>query len=166
MQADQTPFRPEWWSISLRKYRPCDATYCLFPYDLLPPIDPAGFRGDFRPALVAEATARGVSLPSTFLAFMRDPEAHRRVPTCTACYFDLPPEMTPSPFGDGVHLIRFLNDQQWLLLWHLYLKPSGEHCLEAVRSGTMAQQAEHLKPRHARYRAVDIVIPCIVGEVV
>ena len=155
MHAGQTPFRPGWWSISLRRYRPCDDTYCLFPYDSLPPIDSTGFRGDFHwlppldpalrdvgavdekraeiarhlPALIAEAGTRGVTLPAAFLAFMRDPEAHRRVPTCTACYFDLPAELTPSPFGDDAYLIRFLNDQQWLLLWHLYLKPDGDHCV-------------------------------------
>ena len=139
MHADQTPFRPGWWSIALRQYRPCDDTYCLFPYDSLPPIDPTSFRGDFHwlppldpalrdvgavdekraeiarhlPALIAEAGTRGVTLPAAFLAFMRDQEAHRRVPTCTACYFDLPVELTPSPFGDEAYLIRFLNDQQW-----------------------------------------------------
>ena len=155
MEADQTPFGPGWWSFSLRGYRPCDSTYCLFPYESLPPIDPADFQSDFRwlppleaalegvaasdderaeidshlPEIIAEAEARGVILPTAFLAFMRDPAAHMRIPSCTACYFDLPANLTPSPFGDGGYFIRFLNDQQWDLLWHLYLRPNGDHCV-------------------------------------
>ena len=152
MDANQTPFRPGWWSFSLPRYRPCDSTYCRFPYESLPPIDPTVFQGDslwlptdvarvphtsanaaeihsHLPAIIAEAEARGVTLPTAFLTFIGDPAAHKRIPSCTACYFELPAHLTPSPFGDGGYLLRFLNDQQWVLLWHLYLQPHGEHCV-------------------------------------
>ncbi len=155
MDANETPFRPAWWSFSLPGYQPCRSTYCQFSYESLPPLDHTVFQGDFRwlppldgaledmgaadderaqidshlPSIIAEAEARGVILPAAFLTFMRDPAAHRRIPSCTACYFDLPAYLTPSPFGDGGYLIRFLNDQQWVLLWHLYLRPNGDHCV-------------------------------------
>ena len=153
MLADQTPFRSGWWSFGLPGYRPCDATYCHFPYESLPPLDDIRFQGDFSwltpldaglshaaddepaevqvhlRALVAEVELHGLSLPHAFLTFMRDPILHARMPSCTACYFDLPGHLTPSPFGDAAYVIRFLNDQQWLLLWHLYLRRDGEHCV-------------------------------------
>lgn len=48
MNANQTPFRPAWWSFSLPGHRPCGSTYCQFSYESVPPIDPAAFQGDFR----------------------------------------------------------------------------------------------------------------------
>ena len=62
---------------------------------------------------------------------MADPRLQDRVPSCTACYFDLPDHLTPSPFGDAGYFVRFLNDQQWCVLWHLYVVPSGDHCVVA-----------------------------------
>ena len=39
MTAPQlTPFRPGWYSFDLGQYRPCDGTYCLSPYEDLPPV--------------------------------------------------------------------------------------------------------------------------------
>ena len=32
------PFQAGWWSFDLGRYRPCDGTYQLYPYDSLPPL--------------------------------------------------------------------------------------------------------------------------------
>src|ERR1051325_10329588 len=39
---------------------------------------------------VADAQARGFTVPEVFLKFMRSRELRRSIPSCTACYFDAP----------------------------------------------------------------------------
>lgn len=34
------PFSWAWWAFDLGDARPCDATYCHYPYEQLPPIPP------------------------------------------------------------------------------------------------------------------------------
>jgi hypothetical protein len=159
MQVDQTPFRPGWKSFNLRGYRRCTSTYCLFDYASLPALDQALFRGilqwltpleaslrdimqDYWPTsadrqqvlatfhhLASRAEKMDLKLPEAFTRLMGTLDLQERMPSCTACYFDLPEHIVQSPFGDGGYFIRFLNDQQWVLLWHLYLAPDGDHCV-------------------------------------
>jgi hypothetical protein len=157
MDPTSTPFAAGWWSFELPGFRDCDGTYCLFPYETLPPLDERQFRGEFQwlgtldprvereigphraedpgrgrlsarlEALVAEAARLGLALPAAFLRLLGSAALHDRIPSCTACYFELPERITPSPFGDGGWLIRFLNDQQGVLFWYLYLDARGGH---------------------------------------
>lgn len=150
-----TPFAPVWMGVDLTRYRPCDGTYCFYEYQSLPPLSPAAGDGTFvwlnplpsatdqqlavhRPApekraqqaeklerLTQAAGALNLVLSEPFLRLMGDLELQQRVPSCTACYFDLPEAFSPSPAGEGGYLLRFLNDQQDVLLWYLYLHPSG-----------------------------------------
>jgi hypothetical protein len=71
-----------------------------------------------------EARAGGFKLPEVFLKFMRSRELRHRLPSCTACYFDAPDRLVE--MADGGVLFRFLNDQQWCLLWYLYLGKDGK----------------------------------------
>jgi hypothetical protein len=159
MRADQVPFRPGWKSFDLKGYRSCRSTYCLFDYASLPSLDQELFRGTFEwltplDALLHEimqdnwptseqrqqalanfhhlanlAEQMNLKIPTAFIRFMGTSDLQERIPSCTACYFDLPDQIVQSPFGDGGYFIRFLNDQQWVLLWHLYLAPNGGHCV-------------------------------------
>ncbi|HLE27463.1 MAG TPA: hypothetical protein VI793_05060 [Anaerolineales bacterium] len=159
MNPEQAPFPAGWYGFELQGYRECDATYCLFPYASLPPLDASLLRGEFewladladhlqqvmggyRPPqenqerlssnlnrLTAEATQTGLKLPVAFLKFMGAPYLQDRMPSCTACYFDLSERIIESSAGDGGYLIRFLNDQQDVLLWYLYLNSQGDHCV-------------------------------------
>jgi hypothetical protein len=159
MNPEHSPFRTAWWSVELPEHRACDSTYCLFPYDSLPPLDPGLFRGEFqwlspldaqlenqmaihRPPeeetirmgprleqLAAAAARLGLKLPAAFLNFMGSPHLLNQIPSCTACYFDLSERIVQLPIDDGGYLIRFLNDQQQVLLWYLYLTPQGESCV-------------------------------------
>jgi hypothetical protein len=70
----------------------------------------------------------GLTLPPAFLKFMTATHLQDRIPSCTACYFDLPKTITKSTVGDG-YFIRFLNDQQDMFFWFLYLDSNGEHCI-------------------------------------
>jgi hypothetical protein len=156
MEHDQSPFRAQWWSTDLGTARPCDSTYCAFPYETLPPLDKSLFRDEFQwlpplkdetnktmaahrrkreetlksrlDALTVQAWQFGLTLPPAFLKFMGSSQLQDRVPSCTACYFDLPKNITKSTVGDG-YFIRFLNDQQDVFFWFLYVDGSGEHCV-------------------------------------
>ena len=62
-----------------------------------------------------------LDLPDTFVQLTGSFELQDRIPSCTACYFDLPETVIASPFRAGDHVIRFLNDQQVCVCWYLYL---------------------------------------------
>ncbi|MEV4756446.1 hypothetical protein AB0J86_15210 [Micromonospora sp. NPDC049559] len=141
-----------WVGTDLGRYRECPSTYGAFPIESLPPLPTERFDGTF--AWLAEAPVGGLTsddedeeydieylepidgaplerlgsdLPASFTAFMRRPELLSAVPSCTACWWDLTPAVTPSPLGDGARLVRFLNDQQGCCFWYLYLLPDGGH---------------------------------------
>jgi hypothetical protein len=78
---------------------------------------------------VADAQARGFTVPEVFLKFMRSRELRRRIPSCTACYFDAPERLVE--MDDGGVLFRFLDDQQWCVLWYLYLGPNQTQAIVA-----------------------------------
>ncbi len=42
------PFKTGWYSFGLWSYRLCKATYCLYPYDSIPPLPAAQFTGEFQ----------------------------------------------------------------------------------------------------------------------
>lgn len=149
------PFAYGWWSFDLGEGRPCDETYCYYPYDSLPPIPEAHFNGSLQwleqagesgeekrgeepeedglsarlSALVASAQQLGLTLPEAFLRLMASSALRDRIPSCTACYFDLSKTMVPCPGSEAGYIIRFLNDQQDVLSWYLYLTTQGEHCV-------------------------------------
>ncbi len=154
------PFPSGWWSFGLEGYRECDSTYCLYAYESLPPIDDAQLTGtlDWLVPLdeevaeemevyhaadeeegrlqlnvgkaAAQAQQLGLPLPPAFLRLLGSRELQNRIPSCTACYFSLAEEILPYPGKDG-YFLRFLNDQQGVLLWYLYLTPQGDECVLA-----------------------------------
>jgi hypothetical protein len=79
--------------------------------------------------IVALATKFGFTVPPTLVAFIGHPELHSRVPSCTACYLDVPTHLVPRPDGKPGVLLRFMNDQQCCLLWYVLLEPGGGHCV-------------------------------------
>lgn len=159
MKPNNELFPFGWCGFALEGYRFCDSTYCLFPFDSLPPLPNENFQGDFNwlpplephlisimkqywlpPAdqrlivenlekLTASAQVKGISLPEPFIAFMSNLEFQKYIPSCTACYFDLQDKLMPCPIYGNNFVIRFLNDQQGVFTWYLYLKPNGEHCV-------------------------------------
>lgn len=145
----QLPFRRAWWSFDLGKYRPCDGTYCYYPLDSLPPLqltpgtldwlgplddqtdrqmgihrNAPGERGAL-PTIQAEAATLHVTLPEAFVSLMGSPELQDRIPSSTACYFKLSDHIVPCIGTEDSYVVRFLNDQQDVLLWFLYLTPDG-----------------------------------------
>ena len=148
-----TPFTFGWWSFDLGTYRPCNGTYCFYPYDSIPPIrnlngtldwlGPLDTQTEQRMQIYrnapeergklaeieAEATKLGLRLPDAFVRLMGSPELQDRIPSCTACTFDLSAHIVPCIGDTPGYIIRFLRDQQDVLLWYLYLTPQGEECV-------------------------------------
>lgn len=154
-QMSYAPFERGWWSFDLGRYRPCDGTYCLFPYESLPPItepdetlswlEPLGETIDQRMEvyrnpraargklgeLVRAAGTLGLSLPDAFLRLMISGELQDRIPSCTACTFQLGDRILRCPGSSEGYIVSFLHDQQDCVIWYLYLTRAGEHCVLA-----------------------------------
>ena len=171
------PFKTGWYSFGLWSYRPCKATYCLYPYESIPPLPTAQFTGVFQwlepldedidrkmqryrtpkeealwtndiDQLAHTARQLGLSLPESFTRFMASPELQDRVPSCTDCHFFLPETIVPCPGSQDGYLVRFLDDQQFVLLWYLYLTRQGKHCVLAAhpRFHDLAEAPEYAEP--------------------
>lgn len=143
------PFAFGWYGSELPGYRACDGTYCFFPYADLPPLDTPSETLDWlgtlddatdqqmqvhrdRPKapgqlqeIEAAAGRLGLSLPEPFVRLMASPELENRLPSGTACYFELAKAIVPFPGSQDGFIIRFLNDQQNVLTWYLYLTRDG-----------------------------------------
>lgn len=127
------------------------ATYRSIPHDKLPPVLLEGrpfawletapdaewglaFDGGYDSSvkdglgeLSRQASKEGLIVPDDFIGFMTNPILHTRVPTCTACYLELPSKLFALPDGEPGRLLRFMNDQQCCVLWFLHLQPNGRH---------------------------------------
>jgi hypothetical protein len=141
-----------WYAFDLPGYRnhPKVATYSLFEYDALPPIQVPS-RADFKwlmeqpanaegslPVLEEDApvarqleslsTQAGIVFPSLFTTFPRNAELRRRVRSCTGCYLLLPDYPVTVAGAGAEHgvLIHFLSDQQWCFHWHLLVDQTGD----------------------------------------
>lgn len=100
---------------------------------------------------VAEARELGLVVPEAFVRFAKDVELHSRIPSCTACYWDIASRLVPIPGNKGPgRLLRFMNDQQACYLWYLLLEPGGNHSvvvgypewLEEARGDTLEDSAD------------------------
>jgi hypothetical protein len=133
-------------------------TYERYPYDSVPDLSHVRLRGNlhwleyldkqmqqYRPAseertkmvqtlkhLMPAAQKLGLTLPDTFLHMMASPELQDRIPSCTACSFDLAERIVPCPGSENGYLIRFLDE--WCLLWYLYLTPQSEQCVAVTHT--------------------------------
>jgi len=149
-----------WFGPALRGYREAPATYGYDDYNALPPLEEE-FDGslawltpiddlvarEMQPhweharrrsklamnfeRIVAEAMQHGYKVPETFLQFMRSEALQKRIPSCTACYFDAPERIVDAPAPGAGILIRFMNDQQWCVVWHLYIDRHQSHAIVA-----------------------------------
>jgi len=150
------PFEPAWWSFGLPGYGDTLATYTRVSGEYLPPLALNQFRGEFQwleplegyideemavhrdpqetrrehperlQAVRHQAAGIGMALPDSFLKLMDSMQLQDRIPSCTACYFDLTDHIVNSPNETDRHLIRFLSDQQGCLFWYLYLDNQDE----------------------------------------
>jgi len=146
------PFPSGWYSFGLGPYRPCDATYCLIPYESLPPLDESLFQGTLHwlisskrdkklrgmshfhseaelRRIIASAQELSIPLPDAFLRLMASAKLMERISSCTDCYFALSEKMVACPGSEEGYIVRFLNARQGQIAWYLYLTPQGKHCI-------------------------------------
>ncbi len=163
------PLRKGWFGTDLGPFRASSGTYELYPSDST--ASRLEFDGTFdwlptrreaeieymvpvsAQAALAVSTAPG--LPPSFVFFMSRPDLIGAIPTCTSCYWNVAESPIPSPLDDGARLLRFMNDQQDVLLWYLYLEPDGGHRVVCgsipyhdvtVESGRAAQDLVEVAP--------------------
>jgi hypothetical protein len=143
-----------WWSFDLSKYRshPKElSTYSLFSYEDLPPI-PNALDDDFEWLLSQPIRERSffkdiyyeqyrsdidkltnmiaqtnVKLPSSFMAFMKSEELHKRVRSCTDCGLQIADHVVEAQSSPNGYLFHFLSDSQWIGHWYLYADSCGNH---------------------------------------
>jgi hypothetical protein len=82
--------------------------------------------------LAEEVARERLWLPESFVRFISEPEVHRRVPTCTSCYLELPDRLVAAPGDPEGRLLRFMHDQQCCLIWYLYVRPARDPAVVVV----------------------------------
>lgn len=153
--SKKTPFPNGWYTAGHGELWDYNGTYCFIPYEALPPLDMRLFQAKFQWLLASDNEPReesispeerdilaanlnrltllteqkGLKLPDSFLTFLASPHLQNRVRSCTACYLDLSDRVLKSPNEDDGYLIRFLNDQQTVLIWYLHLDRRSDHCV-------------------------------------
>jgi hypothetical protein len=144
-----------WIAIDLPEVRDQDGTYSVVAWSTLPPLTGAVLDGTLRwlthldeeiaeevrehqpderqraeltrnfERIAEEARAARLALPKAFLRLFHAGELQDRIPSSTACYFELSPALAKAPRALGGHLVRFLRDQQGGVFWYLWLRPDG-----------------------------------------
>jgi hypothetical protein len=133
-------------------------TYGTTPFDALPPVEdtqdetlawlasaPKRDEGmvlreqsvEAVEALLAAHTCAaktlGLRLPPSFTRLLTSPALQTRIPSVTACYFDLGTALLLVPGGDeSARMLRFLNDQQSCVFWYLVLLADGSHTVASA----------------------------------
>jgi hypothetical protein len=141
------PFPQGWCGTDLGSYRPCPATYLIYPYEDQPVLDEAVLTGDFGwlgepgevddkqaarlSSLDDDLRAAGLALPDDFVRFYSHPGFADELDnvSVTACYTDLSPAPFTSPAAPSDRMVRFLRDQQDCVFWYLYLSPQQAPCV-------------------------------------
>jgi hypothetical protein len=146
-------------------------TYKAVPYEVLPPLEgpfdgsfawlraaalgehgmtfeqqPKGAIAEHVAAAAAEAKSLGLIVPNAFITFVMDADVYQRVPSCTACYYDIGARLVAIPEHPGPErLLRFLNDQQACYLWYLLLQPTA-----AIKSSARGRNGRRRSRRALR----------------
>ena len=146
-------FKYNWLAFGLGDIRPVNSTYSSTDFNSLPPTPElasnCSWLAELHPSIDAamedyrldaeakaryadqlkhiesEAISNEIKLPDTFLTIAHSFELQERIPSCTACYFDLPETIVESPFRNDDFMLRFLNDQQVCVCWYIYFPKQG-----------------------------------------
>lgn len=153
MANPETELRRAWMTAGHSELWNCRGTYCTVPYEYLPRLDRAtndlAWLDDVSAQLrqvidststldssdneignlesiLAQARELALSVPESFVRFLRTPELQEKVPTCSACFLALSEDLVPVPARTGSYLLRFLNDSQSCVMWYLRLGGTAE----------------------------------------
>jgi hypothetical protein len=98
------------------------------------PYRPERSAGEGSRALQRLATAAqqaGLQLPPAFLRLMGSEQLQDRIPSCTACSFELGERLLPCPGSEEDSMVSFLVDQQAVVTWYLVLPRHAGHYVVA-----------------------------------
>lgn len=71
-----------------------------------------------------------IPLPQSFKKFMLALGAQELVPSCTACWFNLPNDVSTFKYlSEDGYIFHFYRDQQDCLFWYFYIRKNGENCI-------------------------------------
>lgn len=73
-------------------------------------------------AITKLARREKLDVPRSFTHLLSRRELYGRIPSCTACYLELPDQLAVLP-GQPGRFLRFMNDQQCCFVWGLHLVP-------------------------------------------
>ncbi len=88
----------------------------------------------------AALQAHGLALPASFLALMADERLLARIPSVTACEWDVSPSPRKSRHPGSRFSVRFLRDQQDCLFWYVLVGGDDD--------GKVLCSSIHLDDRH------------------
>lgn len=147
------------------------ATYHIFDYDKLPPIEielddefnwlkpypehlnEKDWAYDFREQLEIlqkDANSKGLLIPKSFIEFMSRGNLLRKIRSNTNSYFELGDYIAEIPNTNGLYLLHFLSDSQYCRLWYLCLDKEGNSCIL-----TSYKVYGHTKGSHENYEDDD-----------
>lgn len=152
------PFGWGWRGMDLGPARYCQYTYALYPYESLPPIRelhgtldwlgsvevpddraPVSPRDTAARAELArlehEAAPLGLTLPPAYVRLMSSSELLDRIPEYAGSWFQHAEHIVPCVVSTRGHLLRFLSDQQMVVVWFLYLTPQGHELVLGSHNG-------------------------------
>jgi hypothetical protein len=82
-----------------------------------------------------EAAQVGLTLPRAYVRLMESSERLDRIPSYAGSWFSPAEHIVPCIGGVQGSLIRFLSDQQGVVVWFLYLSPHGEELVIGSHAG-------------------------------
>ena len=146
MILPDTKISRTWIASGTSKLWGTKGTYSFVAYDRLPPLpstDPSftwlasvpdrdydctlgsdDNKFESLATIEAELGRLGFCLPEDFSMFIRKPDIHKHIPSCTACFLELSDTVIPLPSFPGSYVVRFMNDSQCCVLWYLLFQPS------------------------------------------
>jgi hypothetical protein len=82
-----------------------------------------------------EAAQLRLTLPRAYVRLMGSDECLERIPSYAGSWFSQAEHIVPCIGGVQGSLIRFLSDQQGVVVWFLYLSPRGEELVIGSHAG-------------------------------
>ncbi|MEM7371989.1 MAG: hypothetical protein AAF587_25460 [Bacteroidota bacterium] len=152
------PLKKGWIFTDIKGIRDVErsATYHLFDYEELPPIEEdldgnfdwlsahpeqkheEAYPYDFVKKLIQvrrEGEEKGLKVPVSFFRLMGDGALLRRIRSNTDCYFELGEFIEEIPDTNGMNFLHFMSDSQGCGYWYLCLDQYGNSCV--VMSGNL-----------------------------
>jgi hypothetical protein len=114
--------------------------------------------------LVRGAEQADLRLPSAFVRLMASLDLQDRIPSCTACYFDLDGRILSCPERPNLQLVPFLVDQQAVATWYLLLDGHAHLVVASwINLFLHGDEASDIEPAEAEAAFVESAVVCALS---